>query len=105
MDLVMHPLSKKYVAISQKSMALKSATAQGDMLKVDEIELMIKTAENEFGAVDVLVNNAGIQHVSPVEDFPVDKWNAIIAINLSASFHTIRVALPKMKAKGWGADY
>ena len=59
-----------------------------DMSKVEEIENMIKTAESEFGAIDVLVNNAGIQHVSPVEDFPVDKWNAIIAINLSASFHT-----------------
>ena len=73
-----------------------------DMSKVEEIENMIKTSESEFGAIDVLVNKAGIQHVSPVEDFPVDKWNAIIAINLSASFHTIRMALPKMKEKGWG---
>ena len=76
--------------------------SNADMSKVDEIEAMIKTIEDEFGAVDILVNNAGIQHVSPVEDFPAEKWNAIIAINLSASFHTIRAALPKMKAKGWG---
>jgi 3-hydroxybutyrate dehydrogenase len=63
---------------------------------------MMRAAEERFDAVDVLVNNAGIQHVSPVEDFPVDKWNAIIAINLNSAFHTIRAALPKMKAKGWG---
>jgi len=55
-----------------------------------------------FGAVDILVNNAGIQHVAPVEEFPVDKWNAIIAINLSAAFHTTRLALPAMKKKRWG---
>ena len=55
-----------------------------------------------FGKVDILVNNAGIQHVSPIEDFPVDKWNAIIALNLSASFHTIRAAFGPMKAAGWG---
>jgi 3-hydroxybutyrate dehydrogenase len=73
-----------------------------DMSKVEEIENMIKTVENEFGVVDILVNNAGIQHVSPVEDFPIEKWNAILAINLTASFHGIRIAVPKMKEKGWG---
>ena len=57
---------------------------------------------DELGAPDILVNNAGIQHVSPVEDFPPEKWDAIIAINLSAAFHTTRLALPAMKAKGWG---
>ncbi|NDB00950.1 MAG: SDR family oxidoreductase, partial [Betaproteobacteria bacterium] len=56
----------------------------------------------EFGCIDLLVNNAGIQHVAPVDEFPVDKWNAILAINLSATFHTVRLALPAMKAKGWG---
>ena len=66
------------------------------------IEAMMGKALAEFGAVDVLVNNAGIQFVSPVESFPVDRWNAILAINLSASFHTVRLAIPAMKAKRWG---
>jgi len=73
-----------------------------DMSKPDAIEAMLKSALGRFGAVDILVNNAGIQHVAPVEEFPVDKWNAIIAINLSAAFHTTRLALPAMKKKGWG---
>jgi 3-hydroxybutyrate dehydrogenase len=73
-----------------------------DMAKGDEIAAMVADAERQFGAVDILCNNAGIQHVSPVDEFPVDKWNAIIAINLSSAFHTIRAVLPKMKAKGWG---
>ena len=69
-----------------------------DMSKPDEIAAMIQSIESEFGAVDIIVNNAGIQHVQPVEDFPIEKWNAILAINLSGSFHTIHHALPKMKA-------
>ncbi len=73
-----------------------------DMTKGDEIAAMIATAEKEFGAVDVLVNNAGIQFVSPIEDFPVEKWDQIIAINLTAAFHAIRAAVPGMKARGWG---
>jgi 3-hydroxybutyrate dehydrogenase len=73
-----------------------------DMSKAEEIAAMITTVEDEFGAIDILVNNAGIQHVMPIEDFPIEKWNAILAINLSGSFHTIHAALPKMKAKGWG---
>jgi 3-hydroxybutyrate dehydrogenase len=73
-----------------------------DLSRQDEIEAMIAKALAEFGAIDVLVNNAGIQHVAPIEEFPVEKWNAILAINLSASFHAIRLALPAMKARKWG---
>jgi 3-hydroxybutyrate dehydrogenase len=73
-----------------------------DLSKPDEIEAMMRKALGEFGAIDILVNNAGIQHVAPIEEFPVDKWNAIIAVNLTASFHTVRLALPAMKAKKWG---
>jgi len=73
-----------------------------DLSKQAEIETMIAKALAEFGAIDLLVNNAGIQFVAPVDEFPVDKWNAIIAINLTASFHTVRLALPQMKAKKWG---
>jgi 3-hydroxybutyrate dehydrogenase len=72
------------------------------MTKPAEIADMIAAAQKQFGSVDVLVNNAGIQHVAPVEDFPIEKWNAILAINLSAAFHTIRAAVPAMKARKWG---
>jgi 3-hydroxybutyrate dehydrogenase len=73
-----------------------------DMSKSAEIEAMMKYAAAEFGRVDILVNNAGIQHVAPVEDFPPEKWDAIIAINLTSAFHTTRLALPAMKSAGWG---
>ncbi len=73
-----------------------------DLSKQDQIEAMMARALGEFGAVDILVNNAGIQFVAPIDEFPVDKWNAVIAINLTASFHTVRLALPAMKAKKWG---
>jgi 3-hydroxybutyrate dehydrogenase len=73
-----------------------------DMSKPDAIKRMVESAVAELGAIDVLVNNAGIQFVSPVEDFPVEKWDAILAINLSAAFHTTRLALPRMKRNGWG---
>ena len=73
-----------------------------DLSKPDAIESMMGKAIEDFGGIDVLVNNAGIQHVAPVDEFPVDEWDAILAINLTASFHTIRLALPRMKAKKWG---
>jgi 3-hydroxybutyrate dehydrogenase len=72
------------------------------MSKPGQIEAMMRFAVDKFGAVDILVNNAGIQHVSPIEEFPVEKWDAIIAINLTSAFHTTRLALPGMKQKGWG---
>lgn len=73
-----------------------------DMAKPDQIAAMVARAEAEFGAVDILIANAGIQHVAPIEAFPVEKWDAIIAINLSSTFHLMRAALPGMKARKWG---
>ncbi len=69
-----------------------------------QIADMIAYAEREFGGVDILVNNAGIQHVAAVEEFPVERWDSIIAINLSSVFHSTRLSLPGMKAKGWGGS-
>ncbi len=85
-----------------KATGVEVRYSPADMTRPDEIAAMIADAEKEFGAVDVLCNNAGIQHVAPVDEFPIDKWNAIIAINLSSYFLTIRAALPAMKKKGWG---
>jgi 3-hydroxybutyrate dehydrogenase len=73
-----------------------------DLTKVDQIEAMMAEAAETFGGVDILVNNAGMQHVAPVEEFPLDKWDLIIALNLNAAFHTTRLAVPHMKAEKWG---
>jgi 3-hydroxybutyrate dehydrogenase len=86
----------------EKEFKVKALYDAADMTKPAEIAAMIKTAEKAFGAVDILVPNAGIQHVSPIEEFPIEKWDAIIAINLSSAFHAIRAAVPGMKAKRWG---
>jgi len=86
----------------EKDFGVKSLYSAADMTKPAEIAEMIKTAEKTFGSVDILVNNAGIQFVSPIEEFPIEKWDAIIAINLTAAFHTIRAAFPGMKARKWG---
>jgi len=75
---------------------------QCDLRDHGQIETMMRAIETQHGVIDVLVNNAGIQHVSPVTSFPVDKWNDILAVNLSASFHTMRLAIPAMVEKGWG---
>lgn len=73
-----------------------------NMLKPDEITAMIKDAEKEFGVVDLLVNNAGIQHVAPIDEFPMEQWDRIIAINLTSAFVAMRAAIPGMRQKGWG---
>ncbi|PVE22638.1 3-hydroxybutyrate dehydrogenase [Microvirga sp. KLBC 81] len=81
---------------------VKALYSPADMTKPDQIADMIRGAEEAFGGVDILVNNAGIQFVSPVEEFPIEKWDQIIAINLSSAFHTTRAAVPGMKARKWG---
>ena len=86
-----------------KKLGAKSVIYHGaDMSKQTEIDDMFKTVKSELGRVDILVNNAGIQFVSPIDEFPVDKWEQIIRINLLALFHTTRHSLPMMKANGWG---
>src|SRR3546814_18361850 len=72
------------------------------MSKADQIVMMIAEHEQAFGGLDILLNNAGIQHVAPIEEFPPEKWDAIIAINLSSAFHSIRAAVPGMKSRTWG---
>ena len=82
--------------------SVKCIYSGADMTKAADIAAMIKDAETKLGSVDILVNNAGIQFVSPIEDFPIEKWDQIIAINMSAAFHAIRAAFPGMKARKWG---
>lgn len=93
----------------EKERAALEATSGGkaiylghDLTKAEEIEAMMKAAAEAFGGVDILINNAGVQHVAPIEEFPVDKWNLIIALNLTAAFHTTRLAVHYMKDKKWG---
>ncbi|MES2607627.1 MAG: 3-hydroxybutyrate dehydrogenase [Pseudomonadota bacterium] len=73
-----------------------------NLAKPDEVEAMMTRIHQQFGAIDILINNACIQHVSPIEAFPIEKWDFILALGLSSVFHTIRLALPQMRAKGWG---
>jgi len=86
----------------EKEFGIKAIYAGADVTKPDQIATMIATTEATFGAVDVLVNNAGIQFVAKIEDFPIEKWDAVIATNLSAAFHTTRVAIAGMKKRKWG---
>jgi 3-hydroxybutyrate dehydrogenase len=86
----------------EKDFSVKAVYSAADMTKPAEIADMIKTAEQTFGALDILINNAGIQYVAPIEEFPIEKWDQIISINLSAAFHAMRAAVPGMKARKWG---
>jgi 3-hydroxybutyrate dehydrogenase len=90
--------AKKAIAATGAQVAYHGA----DMTKPAEIEAMMAYAVQSFGSVDILVNNAGIQHVANVENFPVERWDAVIAINLSSAFHTTRLAIPQMRTKNWG---
>jgi 3-hydroxybutyrate dehydrogenase len=102
-NIMMNGFGEKDAAMAQvKAFGVEVDYHGADMSKPSEIEAMMQTAEKRFGTVDILVNNAGIQHVANVEDFPVDRWDAIIAINLSSAFHTTRLAMPGMKQRNWG---
>ncbi|CAN2533873.1 D-beta-hydroxybutyrate+dehydrogenase [Methylocapsa aurea] len=94
-------IEKERAAI-EKEFGVTAIYDGADMTKPEEIAAMIHNAEETLGSVDILVNNAGIQFVSPIEDFPIEKWNQIIAIDLSSAFHTIRAATPGMKKRRWG---
>jgi 3-hydroxybutyrate dehydrogenase len=85
-----------------KEFGVKVAYSGADMSKPEEVRAMVKAAIEQLGSADILVSNAGIQHTAPVESFPPDRWDAVIAINLSAAFHAIQAALPGMKARNWG---
>ena len=89
-------------AAIQSEFKVEAIYSGADMTKPDEIAGMIATAKAKLGSVDILINNAGVQFVSPIEEFPVEKWDQIIAINLSAAFHGMRAAIPGMKAGKWG---
>jgi len=102
-DLVLNGFGDASAVIEQvRQYGGKVGHHSADVSDVAQIADMIAYAEREFGGVDILVNNAGIQHVDAVEDFPVESWDKIIAINLSSVFHTTRLSLPGMRARGWG---
>lgn len=102
-DIILNGFGDTEAAQAQvRALGVKVGFSGADMSKPTEIERMMAQAAADFGGVDILVNNAGIQHVAPVEDFPVEKWDAILAINLSAAFHTTRLAISGMRAKNWG---
>ncbi|HEY2660661.1 MAG TPA: 3-hydroxybutyrate dehydrogenase [Caulobacteraceae bacterium] len=86
----------------ESEFGVKAIYSNADMTKPDQIAGMIDTAAEQLGSVDILINNAGVQHVAPIDEFPIEKWDQIIAINMSAAFHAMRAAIPHMKKGGWG---
>jgi 3-hydroxybutyrate dehydrogenase len=102
-NIVMNGFGEVDAAVAQvKALGVQVSYHGADMSKPAEIEAMVRHAEASFGGVDILVNNAGIQHVARVENFPPERWDAVIAINLSSAFHASRFALPGMQARNWG---
>jgi len=102
-NIVMNGFGDVDAAVTQvKALGVQVSYHGADMSKPAEIEAMVRHAESTFGSVDILVNNAGIQHVARVENFPPERWDAVIAINLSSAFHASRFALPGMQARNWG---
>jgi 3-hydroxybutyrate dehydrogenase len=94
-------IEKERVGI-EKDFGVRAFYSPADMTKPDQIADMVHVTEKTFGTLDILINNAGVQYVSPIEEFPIEKWNQIIAINLTSAFHTIRAAVPGMKSRKWG---
>ena len=88
-----------------KDFGVRTAFNPADLSKPTEVVQMIEAATGELGQVDILVNNAGIQHTAPVEQFPIDRWDAVIAINLSSNFHAIRAVIPQMRKRNWGTHH
>jgi len=102
-NIVMNGFGEVDAAVAQvKALGVQVSYHGADMSKPAEIEAMVRHAEATFGGVDILVNNAGIQHVARVENFPPERWDAVIAINLSSAFHASRFTLPGMQARNWG---
>ncbi len=86
----------------EEASEVRAIYSGADLTKTDQIEALMAEAAAALDGVDILINNAGMQHVAPIDQFPVEKWDLLLALNLTAAFHTIRLALPRMKAKGWG---
>ncbi len=99
---MIHPEGLALLQGELSSLGVRHSFSQHDLRRTSEVEAMIEQTERELGEIDILVNNAGVQHVAPVEELSPEKWDDLLALHLSAAFHTIRMVLPGMKRKGWG---